>query len=520
MAHGPRPSLPRRVPWWIPALLVVGVALTAAGCSGGDDDATTTTTAAPTTTSSSTTSVPSADRDPLPIAWVRQVGGPGDDVLNGATGAGDDVVAVGTTTGLAASERPPSGSTAAFVDVVAAADGTPRATVQSQQPATAAGAAISSAASGEHAIACGTTAATRTGRSTGTVGTDGWCAPVGADGTLGAASVESSDGDDAIDGVAVASDGNEVYAVGRAGGLFPDARDPTGGELGGGDALVARVNASGALGWARQFGSAAGDQATSVTTSEDGDAVVAGWTDGRTRADTAGTVGARDAWIARMDPSGSQRWMTQYGSAGNDRALAVAKGGDPRQGTESFVAAGSTDGAVGSASNLGASDVMVHAFDASGRARWSLQFGSTADDEATGVAVDGTTAYVAGTTAGKIIGGRQISLTPSADAGDRDRAGTSTTTPGSTTTAPPTGGGLDGFLAAIDLETGELEWVAQFGTVGDERVSGLSRTSSGLLVVSGSTTGQMTSTPPGGGTDGFMVAFSVPSGGGGAARIV
>lgn len=62
--------------------------------------------------------------------------------------------------------------------------------------------------------------------------------------------------------------------------------------------------------------------------------------------------------------------------------------------------------------------------------------------------------------------------------------------------------------------------MAQFGSVDDEVVTGMSRTESGLVVVSGSTTGQLGTTAPGGGVDGFMVAFVPPSGGGGSASIV
>ena len=65
-----------------------------------------------------------------------------------------------------------------------------------------------------------------------------------------------------------------------------------------------------------------------------------------------------------------------------------------------------------------------------------------------------------------------------------------------------------------------MRWVAQFGSTGDEVVTGMTRTESGLIVVSGSTTGQLGTTPPAGGTDGFLVAFPLSSAGGGAASSV
>lgn len=524
-------------------------ALVAAGCSGDDAaDTTTTTRPSTTTTPPSTTAPADGGEEPLPIAWVRQVGGAGDDVLLAVAGRDDVVLGTGSTTGLPSTTdpsgrtAPAAGTTAALVDVVAAADGAPRATVQSPQPRTATADGVASgngATEGSSlSLACGTTPPA-TGRADGVSGPDGWCATVGADGALGEAQVVGSELADAFHGVAVHSPGGagsragasaepSAFAVGSAEGLFPGAKDPTGGYLGDGDALVTRLDPSGAVRWARQFGTTSVDRAEAVTTSDDGDAIVAGSTEGRTDGDVGGSIGRRDAWVARMDPTGDLRWLTQFGSPGQDGATAVARGGDPRRGTELFVAAGETDGAVGTSANLGGTDAMVAAFDASGRQLWAVQVGSSADDRATGVVVDGSTVYVSGTAAAEIVGGQRISLTPTAPADEPSEGGgtSSTTTPTAptttapTTTAPPAGGGEDAFLAAIDATTGEVRWVAQFGSTGDEAVTGMTRTETGLIVVSGSTTGQLGTTPAGGGTDGFMVAFVPPSGGGGAASMV
>ncbi|HMU78975.1 MAG TPA: hypothetical protein PKC57_01840, partial [Microthrixaceae bacterium] len=285
-------------------------------------------------------------------------------------------------------------------------------------------------------------------------------------------------------------------------------------------ALVLRLDPTGSVRWARQFGTVATDEADAVTTSDDGDVIVGGSTDGRTDGDLVGTLGARDAWMARIDPSGNLRWLTQFGSPGADRVRAVGRGGDPLRGTELFVGGGSTGGSIGSTTSLGGLDAMTAAFDASGRLVWSGQFGSPRDDEVTGVVVDGSTVYVSGTTDGEIVGAERISLTPTdePDPGEGPTTAPSTTAP--PTTAPPTGGGRDSFLAAIDAASGEVRWVAQFGTAGEEQTTAMTRTESGLLVVSGSTTGQLGATPPGGGTDGFMIAFRLPATGGGAASIV
>ena len=41
--------------------------------------------------------------------------------------------------------------------------------------------------------------------------------------------------------------------------MFPGAKDPTGGYLGSGDALVTRLESNGTIRWARQFGTTDAD---------------------------------------------------------------------------------------------------------------------------------------------------------------------------------------------------------------------------------------------------------------------
>jgi len=74
--------------------------------------------------------------------------------------------------------------------------------------------------------------------------------------------------------------------------------------------------------------------------------------------------------------------------------------------------------------------------------------------------------------------------------------------------------GLDGFLAR------RFGWVSRFGSAGDETMTGLAITEDGLLVASGTTTGQMGEQAAAGGADAFVIAFPLSSTGGGAASSV
>jgi outer membrane protein assembly factor BamB len=137
---------------------------------------------------------------------------------------------------------------------------------------------------------------------------------------------------------------------------------------------------------------------------------------------------------------------------------------------------------------------MVGAFGTDGRLQWIAQFGSAGAETVTGIVADGSIVYVTGTTDGG------FGTLLEEDGGP--------------------GGATDLFLTALDAVTGELLWSSRLGTEGDDRSTGITTTEDGLLVVSGTTTGQFADTPPNGGIDGILVAFPLASAGGGAASSV
>ena len=464
------------------------------GCSARTEPASvTTTTRPPLPEVTAPLDPPGRDADPGEVLrpdWVLQVGGPGDDELAAAAGRRDRVVAVGSTTGLS---EPAGGGRDVWVVVATSAEGALVASTQTGSAGADGADAVGAAPTGA-AMTCGWTGADLGAAPAG--GTDAWCAAVDPDGRLGPVRQSGTPGDDRLTGAAVTDDGAHAFAVGSTDGLFRGAQDPTGGFLGETDALVQRTDPDGLPRWVRQFGSAAVDRARAVTAAGDGDALVAGDT---ADARTGPPLGGGDAWLARFDPFGNQRWQTAFGSTGADSAAAVAVGGEASRGTEVVAGAGTTAGTVAGRTSAGGTDALVAAADSSGRLRWVTQFGSTADDGAAGVVVDGPTTYVAGTLSAPMEGAERVDL-PGAES--------------------PAGGGRDGFLAALDTATGELRWAVVFGSAGDDDVTGLTRTEDGHLVLAGRTTGQLGRTAPAGGTDGFLIGFPLPSTGGGAASIL
>ncbi len=506
-----------------------------------------------TTTSTTPPSLPpdqgaaAAPETPPKLAWAVQVGGLGDDVLNAVAGVQTSVVAVGSTSqGI---DKPVIGGTD-VLSVKVDSEGAIQTTDQFGTTGDESAAGV--AASGKGSLACGSTtgllgAISGAGNSGGSTGgatggasgegepgaaNDAWCAPLPSSSSQGVTQLGGS-GEERITGLALPQEPTQAksnlpdmpdvvgFASGVVDGYFPGAEDPAGRGLGAGDALAVRVNADGTARWARQFGTSATDAALGVcTVAEDG--IFVGFTDG----DLEGrSKGLRDAWISRIDSKGVQRWVTQFGGAGTEEFRAVATSGDARQGTERFIAVGSTDGDIdqsGPLANSGSTDAIITSFASDGTIRWATQLGSEFEDIATAVTADGDNIYVAGTTrSGQSgAGGTAQDGTAGGTVQDGGAGAPGLIGLGDLNEEIGPGGGTDSFLASLDSETGEVRWVTRLGSAADEVTTGLSTTEGGLLVLSGTTAGQVASTPPAGGIDGFLLAFQLPTSGGAAASSV
>ncbi len=487
-------STMRRTPARTAAVIaLLGGALVLSGCSFDSDDPATvtlpehnTTTTLPRSSLGPRTTDPEPP-EPLPVAWKLQVGGPGDDRLLAVTGHQAAVVAVGDTTeGMGTPVAGPSDAVVTVVttagEIVAAEQGGSSGTDE----------ATGVSANEQAVVVCGVTDGTFGVAAAG--GQDAWCGPTEDTAVLG--QVQQLGGTDAerITGLALAAEEPVGYASGTASGLLPGAEDPSGRGLGGGDALALQTDDTGRPLWARQFGTPFEDGALGVTTTADADGILVGFTDG----DLEGpSNGGRDAWISRFDADGQQRWVTQLGSAGTDSFSGVTTTGEARRGTEQFIAGGTTDGDLDGAGvdiATGGTDAIVGSFGTDGTLLWTSQFGSAGAETVTGIVADGNTIYVTGTTDGG------FGTLLEEDGGP--------------------GGATDIFLTALDAGSGEVLWSSRLGTEGDDRSTGIATTEDGLLVVSGSTTGQFAETPPNGGVDGILVAFPLASSGGGAASSV
>ena len=119
-------------------------------------------------------------------------------------------------------------------------------------------------------------------------------------------------------------------------------------------------------------------------------------------------------------------WIDQFGSGGIDVANGVVAT------TTDVYVAGYTYGVLPGEANAGGVDAFLRRVDSQGNEVWQVQFGTSGDEGASGVAMDATGLYVAGFIDGRFPGEAKV-------------------------------GSEDGFLAKYGFD-GTPVWVAQFGT--------------------------------------------------------
>jgi hypothetical protein len=371
--------------------------------------------------------------------------------------------------------------------------------------------AVASDASGNVFVA-GSTFGVLDGSNAG--GTDVFVRAYGVDGDVRWTRQFGSAANEIAFGAAPDASGH-VYVVGRTEGLLD------GSFAGGWDVFVRSYDADGALRWTRQFGTAGNDSVYGVGTDANGNLYVVGFTAGVLDGSSAGGF---DAFLRAYDADGDLRWTRQFGTAGEDVARGVATDASGHVYVVGYTA-GALDGI-----SAGGWDGFVRAYDADGGLRWTRQFGSSAWDEAQGVAVDADgRVYVTGDTQGALDGssaGFRDAFLRSYDAdGDLRWARQFGTAESDVALAVATGanesvhvagytfgalegtnaGSADAFVRTYDPD-GDVRWTRPFGTAFDDFAFGLATDAGGRVYAVGATGGALDGSSAGD-NDAFVRAY-------------
>jgi hypothetical protein len=237
------------------------------------------------------------------------------------------------------------------------------------------------------------------------------------------------------------------------------------------DAFVRRYGPGGALVWTRQFGTSTADTATGVAVDDAGNVYVVGSTRGTFAGQSA--MGDRDVYVRSYAPGGALRWTHQFGTIDQDDATGVAVTGD---GWVTVV--GHTRGTLPGQATSGQNDGFVRQYTAGGGLRWTRQFGSADWDEATAIAggPDFGEVTVVGWTFGVL-------------AGQTGR------------------GGADAFVRRYGAD-GSVRWTRQFGTRAEDSAWGVAVDGTRAIVVVGLTAGTLPGKTSAGGLDVFVRTYA------------
>ncbi len=149
---------------------------------------------------------------------------------------------------------------------------------------------------------------------------------------------------------------------------------------GGGDAWVVRLDQTGTVLWNRCYGGSRLDEATAVVQSKDGGFIVAGYSNSYD-GDAAGNTGAFNAWIFKIDPEGNLIWQKAIGGSNQDGFEALTLTAD-----EGLIAVGrtlSTDGDI--PNQAGGGNLLVVRLDFTGEVQWVKAIGTATSEGGTAV---------------------------------------------------------------------------------------------------------------------------------------
>jgi hypothetical protein len=235
---------------------------------------------------------------------------------------------------------------------------------------------------------------------------DAFLAKFNGSGTRQWATYYGGIGDDYGYGVASDVSGN-IYLAGATessnniattGAVNPSINGPD-------DAFVAKFNSSGVRQWATYYGDIDYDEAYSTATDASGNVYLCGYTESSSGIAFNGYQnsfgGYGDAFLVKLDGSGSLQWATYYGDSQSDNASGCAT-----DASGNVYLAGTTDSQNNIASGGhqttfgGLTDAFLVKFNASGARQWGTYYGGGSQDDGGGCATDASgNVYLSGRTA-------------------------------------------------------------------------------------------------------------------------
>ena len=192
-----------------------------------------------------------------------------------------------------------------------------------------------------------------------------------------------------VEDIDVDASGN-AYVVGHTWG------DITITNYGGVDIFAAKYDTNGNQKWVKQINASSWDTGYGIAADNSGNVFITGYTQGYLGGNLQGH---QDIYVIKFDTNGNQLWARQLGTSSKDMMLSADV-----DASGNVYLAGFTEGSIGG-SNKGDSDLLVVKYSAVGTLQWTSQFGTSAGETATAIAVDPSgNSYVTGYSSGNFAG--------------------------------------------------------------------------------------------------------------------
>ena len=349
--------------------------------------------------------------------------------------------------------------------------------------------------------------------------------PLSVDGRAWSATLQSAV--TAARATATGPDGS-VYVLGDVDGSVAGQ-----GIKGNTDVALFKYDAAGNLLYTRTLGAAADASGFGLAVSSDGKVAIAGSVTGALDAGDAGVdAHTSDSFVTLLNANGDEVWTARRAARSADQANAVAfdAGGNV------YVAGKAQSPMPGSGNAVGGWDGYLEAFDSTGKALSTQQFGTSGSDSAVSLAVNGSSVLV-----GSVDDGHAVvrnfdmttatapSLSQTYDLGDLQGgnlagigiangklvvAGTARNSLlGGSTAVNTASGGSDVFVATLDptLSDHSGDKLAWYGGSGDDSASAMA-IANGKIYVTGKTATDLPGTTAIGKQDGFIAQIAPSSG--------
>ena len=148
-----------------------------------------------------------------------------------------------------------------------------------------------------------------------------------------------------------------------------------GGNSGQFDAWVIKLDENGELEWEKNFGGSDNDAAYSIQQTANQGYIVAGFSNSND-GDVGGNNGGSDFWIIKLDEDGVLVWEKNFGGSGDDEAYSIQQTTD-----QGYIIAGSSESNDGDVeANNGEADFWVVKLDIDGALVWENNFGGSSEE--------------------------------------------------------------------------------------------------------------------------------------------